>query len=87
MAAGFAFGTCYALGDGFRIDIILLTAVLTANLHNSCLGRRRCLSRPGRRRLGRTLRQWDRISTGFAFGAGNSGWDLVRVHSVDFFTF
>ena len=87
MAAGFAFSTRYALGDGFRVDLVLPAAVLTGDLHNPRFGRRRCLRGTRRRRLRRTLTQWDRVSTGLAFGGGYAGWNLARIHIIDFVAF
>ena len=79
MAAGFAFGARDARRDRFGIDPIFFAAILTGDFHDSPPGRSRCLRDIWTQRYG--------IAAGFALGAGNSRWNLVKVHIVDFFTF
>ena len=79
MAAGLAFRALNARRDRLGTDTVFFTTVLTDNLHDSRITRRRCFRCTWTQRYG--------IAAGFAFGAGNSGWNLIRVHFVDFFTF
>ena len=79
MAAGFAFGARDTRRDRLGIDTVFFAAVLTGDLHDSRRWRGRRLRGPWTQGYG--------IAAGFAFDAGNSGWNLVGVHGVGFFTF
>ena len=79
MAAGLAFSARNACRDRFGTDSVFFATVLTGNMHDGRITQGRCFRCTGTQRYG--------IAAGFAFDAGNSGWNLMRVHLVDFFAF
>ena len=87
MTAGFAAGAGDALGDDPGFDFKLSAAVLTGDLHHMGWRLRRFLSSVGCFILLPVRPKRDCIPAGLAARCADIGWNLARVHGIDFFAF